>query len=66
MDGNFSAEQIKMRKPGNDVPLSPGNAFMADPEPYAQHIECAEDIKMVRVPARLLGRVHTHSSWGSH
>ena len=49
MDGNFHAEQMKMRKPENDVPLMPGKMFMVHPGPYEEHLKVAKDVKMVRV-----------------
>ncbi|KAH9912329.1 uncharacterized protein B0H18DRAFT_828051, partial [Fomitopsis serialis] len=49
MDGNFHAEQMKMRKPENDVPLMPGKMFMVHPGPYEEHLRVAKDVKMVRV-----------------
>ena len=48
MDGNFSAEHMKMRKPSNDVPLMPGKAFMVTDEELAPHLKSSTDIKMVR------------------
>ena len=41
MDGNFSAQHMKMRKPENDVPLSDGLAYMVANEPYREHISQA-------------------------
>ncbi|KAH9912597.1 uncharacterized protein B0H18DRAFT_889665 [Fomitopsis serialis] len=46
MDGNFSAEHTKMRKPGNDVPLMPGKAFMVTDDELAPHLKSSTDIKM--------------------
>ncbi|KAH9912015.1 uncharacterized protein B0H18DRAFT_1088708 [Fomitopsis serialis] len=46
MDGNFHAEQMKMRKPENDVPLMPGKMFMVHPGPYEEHLKVAKDVKM--------------------
>ncbi|KAH9911262.1 uncharacterized protein B0H18DRAFT_893336, partial [Fomitopsis serialis] len=44
MDGNFHAEQMKMRVPGNDVPLMPGKMFMVNPTPYAEHLKVAKEV----------------------
>jgi hypothetical protein len=41
VDGNFSAQHMKMRKPENDVPLSDGLAYMVANEPYREHISQA-------------------------
>jgi hypothetical protein len=38
VDGNFTAQHMKMRKPENDVPLSDGLAYMVANEPYQKHI----------------------------
>ena len=38
MDGNFSAEHMKYRTRETDVPLSPGMAFMANPDLYKAHL----------------------------
>lgn len=47
MDGNFHAEQMRMRNPGNDVPLMPGKMFMVNPGPYEDHLLVAKEVKMV-------------------
>ena len=47
MDGNFHAEQMKMRVPGNDVPLMPGKMFMVNPTPYAEHLKVAKEVVVV-------------------
>ncbi|KAH9841983.1 uncharacterized protein C8Q71DRAFT_700843, partial [Rhodofomes roseus] len=46
MDGNFSAEQMKMRRPANDVPMMPGKMFLVNDGPYQEHLKVAKDIKM--------------------
>ncbi|KAH9927710.1 uncharacterized protein B0H18DRAFT_1118236 [Fomitopsis serialis] len=46
MDGNFHAEQMRMRNPGNDVPLMPGKMFMVNPGPYEDHLLVAKEVKM--------------------
>jgi hypothetical protein len=38
VDGNFTAQHMKMRKPENDVPLSDGLAYMVGNGPYQKHI----------------------------
>ncbi len=37
MDGNFTAQHMKMRKPEDDIPLSDGLAYMVANEPYQKH-----------------------------
>ncbi|KAF8267468.1 hypothetical protein EI94DRAFT_1700968 [Lactarius quietus] len=39
MDGNFAAEHMRCRSGDKDVPLSPGMAFMANPEAYKTHLK---------------------------
>ncbi|KAF8268583.1 hypothetical protein EI94DRAFT_1700161 [Lactarius quietus] len=39
MDGNFAAEHMQCRSGDKDVPLSPGMAFMANPEAYKIHLK---------------------------
>ncbi len=46
-DGNFSAEQLKMKRPEDDVNLSLGCGFMVDPGPYKEHLKVAVEIKEV-------------------
>jgi hypothetical protein len=47
MDGNFSADHIKMRNPGDDVNLADGTAFMVEDKDYRSHLEIAKEIKEV-------------------
>ena len=46
-DGNFSAEQLKMRRPDDDVRLSDGQMFMTTAPPYKQHLMVAKELKEV-------------------
>jgi len=48
-DGNFSAEQLKMKHPENDISLSDGNAFLVTAAPYTSHLQVAKEIKQVSV-----------------
>lgn len=48
MDGNFSAEHMKMRQPRNDVPLSHGAGYMVAPGPYKTHLAVAQEDREVR------------------
>ncbi|KAF8261851.1 hypothetical protein EI94DRAFT_1604708 [Lactarius quietus] len=43
MDGNFAAEHMRCRSGDKDVPLSPGMAFMANPEAYKTHLKSGQD-----------------------
>jgi hypothetical protein len=48
-DGNFTAEQLKMKVPGDDVHLTDGDAFFTTREPYYNHLKVAKEIRQVRV-----------------
>lgn len=41
MDGNFTAQHMKMRKPEDDISLSDGLAYMVANEPYQKHVSQA-------------------------
>ena len=47
MDGNFSAEQLKMKHLENDVHLSDSDAFMVNNPPYQGHLKVAKELKEV-------------------
>jgi hypothetical protein len=47
MDGNFSAEHMKSRTGGSDVPLSAGMAFMANPDSYKVHLDSVKEVPQV-------------------
>ena len=54
VDGNFSAEHLKMRQPANDVSIADGHGFMVTDGPYKRHlVEANEDRQVGRL---LLGR----------
>jgi hypothetical protein len=44
-DGNFSAEQLKMKNPEDDVQLSDGHGFMTTDAPYQRHLRVAKEVK---------------------
>jgi hypothetical protein len=46
-DGNFSAEQLKMKKPQDDVHLTDGDAFFTTRKPYYDHLKVAREIREV-------------------
>lgn len=53
MDGNFSAEHMKMRKKEDDAPMTSGAGFMVETSRYSRHLEVANgDIQV--------GRIHCH------
>ncbi|KAH9905103.1 uncharacterized protein B0H18DRAFT_964909 [Fomitopsis serialis] len=45
MDGNFSAEHLKMRSPKEDVSLADGHGFMVTEEPYKCHLKEAVEVR---------------------
>ena len=47
IDGNFTADHLKMRRPENDVALSPGGRYMAESTRYQAHLESAVDYREV-------------------
>jgi hypothetical protein len=47
-DGNFSAEQLKMKRPEDDVHLTDGTGFLTAEARYQEHLKVAIEIKEVR------------------
>ena len=47
IDGNFSAEHLKMRQPEGDIALSPGGRYMVEPKRYELHLNTGKEIKQV-------------------
>ena len=47
MDGNFTAEHMKMRNPDDDVELTDGHRFMVGEKPYKEHLKSAVEDKEV-------------------
>jgi len=43
VDGNFTAQHMKMRKPEGDIPLSDGLGYMVANEPYQKHVAQASN-----------------------
>jgi len=50
IDGNFTADHLKMKRPENDVALSPGGRYMVEPSRYQAHLESAIDHREVSNP----------------
>jgi len=46
-DGNFTAEQLKMKHPEDDVHLTDGDAFFTTRKPYYDHLKVAKEIQEV-------------------
>jgi len=47
IDGNFTADHLKMKRPENDVALSPGGRYMVEPTRYQAHLKSAIDHREV-------------------
>lgn len=54
VDGNFTAQHMKMRKPKNDVSLSDGLAYMVANEPYQKHVGQAANNEEVHIIGTIL------------
>jgi len=50
IDGNFTADHLKMKCPENDIALSPGGQYMVEPTRYEAHLESAVDHREVSGP----------------
>jgi hypothetical protein len=50
-DGKFTAEQLKMKNPEDDVHLTDGDAFFTTRKPYYDHLKVALEIREVRLGA---------------
>jgi hypothetical protein len=47
MDGNFSAEHMRYRTNEKDIALSPGMAFMSNPDLYRTHLQSRVEMTQV-------------------
>jgi hypothetical protein len=47
IDGNFAAEHLKMKQPGQDIALSPGGRYMVEPKRYELHLRTGKEFKQV-------------------
>lgn len=47
MDGNFTADHMKMRHPEEDVPLTRGYGYMVEEVRYKEHLEKTEELTEV-------------------
>jgi len=47
VDGNFSADHVKMRKPENDVGLTNGQGYMVEETSYRKHLAVTKEVKQV-------------------
>jgi len=49
MDGNFSADHMKMKNPKDDVPLTDGEGYMVKEAPYRQHLSESKEVSVVSI-----------------
>ena len=49
IDGNFSAEHLKMKQPEEDVALSPGGRYLVEPKMYELHLSTGKEVKQVSI-----------------
>jgi hypothetical protein len=54
VDGNFKAEQMRMRRPEQDVILMDGHGFFVQDGPYQEHLRTARQYKQVTLYESLL------------
>jgi hypothetical protein len=47
VDGNFSAQHLKMRRAEKDIRLVKGEGYMVEEDSYQCHLHTAQDIKEV-------------------
>jgi hypothetical protein len=55
MDGNFSAEHMRYQTSEKDIALSPGMAFMANPDLYKSHLRSGAEMAQVSGNSLLYG-----------
>jgi hypothetical protein len=48
VDGNFSLEHMKMKKPGCDVFLNDGCGYLVESARYTQHLQSSKESTQVR------------------
>ena len=61
MDGNFSAEHLKMPRAEKDVRLSNGEGFMVEDVTYQQHLSKGLEIQDVGSNTERLTQAHIHN-----
>ena len=53
LDGNFAVQHKPTRRPGDDVALADGHAFMVETGPYRDHLRTAKKYTEVRQGSRM-------------
>jgi len=54
IDGNFTADHLKMKRPEEDIALSPGGRYMVEPQRYEAHLKTGQEIKQVCILLRFM------------
>ena len=54
MDGNFLAEHMQYRTTEKEVSLSPGMAFMSNPDIYKSHLRSGTELTQVSINPLLI------------
>jgi len=54
IDGNFSSEHLKMKRPEEDVFLSPGGRYMVEPKRYELHLKTGREFNQVCAEVSML------------
>ena len=65
VDGNFTAQHMKMHRPKDDIPLSDGLAYMVANEPYQKHIAQAANNEEVHIIGFEGYDLHIYASFAS-
>jgi hypothetical protein len=66
VDGNFTAQHMKMRRPEDDIPLSDGLGYMVANEPYQKHVAQAANNEEVCIIRPSGHDSHIHVPLASH
>ena len=65
IDGNFTAQHMKMRKPKDDVSLSDGLEYIVANEPYQKHVAQAANNEEVCIIGPFGDNLHIHAHLAS-
>ena len=63
VNGNMSAQHLKMRRPDLDIALTDGEGYVVGDFLYRQHLAVAVEIKQVSLMAVSLGGVGHCCAW---
>ena len=65
IDGNFTADHLKMKRPENDICLTPGGRYMVEPVRYENHLQEAIDYREVSFPS-IGDKIHIYHALEIH